>query len=68
MVNTAHVSDGLIDTDTNTTTNPVVPKPRKSRTPYTGDDALQNTLMFAIAGGAAVLFALGTLKFHAARN
>mgnify|MGYP001749371942 FL=1 len=68
VVNTAHVSDGLIDTDTNTTTNPVVPKPRKSRTPYTGDDALQNTLMFAIAGGAAVLFALGTLKFHAAKN
>ena len=68
VVNTAHVSDGLIDTDTNTTTNPVVPKPRKSRTPYTGDDALQNTLMFAIAGGAAVLFALGTLKLHAARN
>jgi hypothetical protein len=24
--------------------------------------------MFAIAGGAAVLFALGTLKLHAARN
>jgi len=68
VVNTAHVSDGLIDTDTNTTTNPVVPKPRKSRTPYTGDDALQNTLMFAIAGGAAVLFALGTLKLHAAKN
>ena len=68
VVNTAHVSDGLIDTDTNTTTNSVVPKPRKSRTPYTGDDALQNTLMFAIAGGAAVLFALGTLKLHAARN
>jgi len=68
VVNTAHVSDGLIDTDTNTTTNPVVPKPRKSRTPYTGDDALQNTFMFAIAGGAAVLFALGTLKLHAAKN
>ena len=68
VVNTAHVSDGLIDTDTNTTTNPVVPKPRKSRTPYTGDDALQITLMFAVAGGAAVLFALGTLKLHAARN
>ena len=68
VVNAVHVSNGLIDTDTNTTTNPVVPKPRKSRTPYTGEDALQNTLMFAIAGGAAVLFALGTLKIHAARN
>ena len=68
MVNTAHVSDGLIDTDTNTTTNPVVPKPRKSRAPNTGDNALQNSLMFAIAGGAAVLVALGTFKFYAARN
>ena len=68
VVNTAHVSDGLIDTDTNTTTNPVVPKPRKSRTPYTGDDALQNTLMLAVAGGAALLLVLGTLKLHTARN
>lgn len=68
VVNTAHVSDGLIDTDTNTTTNPVVPKPRKSRTPYTGDDTLQNTLMFAVAGGAALLLALGTLRLHAAKN
>ena len=68
VVNTAHVSDGLIDTDTNTTTNPVVPKPRKSRTPYTGDDALQNTLMLAVAGGAARLLVLGTLTLHTARN
>ena len=68
VVNTAHVSDGLIDTDTNTTTNPVVPKPRKSRTPYTGDDTLQNTLMFAVAGGAALLLALGTLKLRTAKN
>ena len=68
VVNTAHVSDGLIDTDTNTTTNPVPPKPRKSAVPYMGDNSTPQVLMTAAAGCTAVLLALGTKKCRTARG
>ena len=68
VVNTAHVSDGLIDTDTNTTTNPVPPKPRKSAVPYMGDNSMPQVLMTAAAGCAAVLLALGVKKYRSARG
>ena len=68
VVNTAHVSDGLIDTDTNTTTNPVPPKPHKSAVPYMGDNSMPQVLMTAAAGCAAVLLALGAKKYRTARG
>lgn len=68
VVNTAHVSDGLIDTDTNTTTNPVPPKSHKT-VPYTGDNSMmQYALMTAAAGSAVVLLAIVAKKYRAARG
>lgn len=68
VVNTAHVSDGLIDTDTNTTTNPVSPKSHKT-VPYTGDNSMmQYALMTAAAGSAVVLLAIVAKKYRTARG
>lgn len=58
VVNTAHVSDGLIDTDTNTTKNPVIPKPRKSRVPNTGDNTMRDVIIVAGLGGIALLIVI----------
>lgn len=67
IVNTAHVSDGLIDTDTNTTTNPV-PKHRKSRVPNTGDDSMRKVMIVAGAGVIAVILAVAILRIRIARS
>ena len=67
VVNTAHVSDGLIDTDTNTTKNPVVPKPRKSRVPNTGDNTMRDVIIVAGLGGIALLIVI-VLKLRSSRK
>ncbi|MFC2669968.1 MAG: Sgo0707 family adhesin [Lancefieldella parvula] len=67
VVNTAHVSDGLIDTDTNTTKNPVVPKPRKSRVPNTGDNTMRDVIIVAGLGGVALLIVI-VLKLRSSRK
>lgn len=67
VVNTAHVSDGLIDTDTNTTTNPVPPRSRKP-VPDTGDNSLQYVLMTGGVGAAVVLLAVAGRKRHASKG
>ena len=67
VVNTAHVSDGLIDTDTNTTKNPVIPKPRKSRVPNTGDNTMRDVIIVAGLGGIALLIVI-VLKLRSSRK
>ena len=67
VVNTAHVSDGLIDTDTNTTKNPVIPKPRKSRVPNTGDNTMRDVIIVAGLGGVALLIVI-VLKLRSSRK
>ena len=67
VVNTAHVSDGLIDTDTNTTKNPVVPKPRKSRVPNTGDNTMRDVIIVAGLGGVALLIVI-VLKLRSSKK
>ena len=67
VVNTAHVSDGLIDTDTNTTKNPVVPKLRKSRVPNTGDNTMRDVIIVAGLGGVALLIVI-VLKLRSSRK
>lgn len=67
VVNTAHVSDGLIDTDTNTTKNPVIPKPRKSRVPNTGDNTMRDVIIVAGLGGIALLIVI-VLKLRYSRK
>ena len=68
VVNTAHVSDGLIDTDTNTTTNPVTPKPRKSRVPNTGDESMFKVIVVACSGLVALVLAFVILRLHSSRR
>ena len=68
VVNTAHVSDGLIDTDTNTTTNPVTPKPRKSRVPNTGDESMIKVIVVACSGLVALVLAFVILKLRSSRR
>ena len=67
VVNTAHVSDGLIDTDTNTTKNPVIPKPRKSRVPNTGDNTMRDVIIVAGLGGIALLIVI-VLKLRSSKK
>lgn len=67
VVNTAHVSDGLIDIDTNTTKNPVIPKPRKSRVPNTGDNTMRDVIIVAGLGGIALLIVI-VLKLRSSRK
>ena len=67
VVNTACVSDGLIDTDTNTTKNPVIPKPRKSRVPNTGDNTMRDVIIVAGLGGIALLIVI-VLKLRSSRK
>lgn len=67
VVNTAHVSDGLIDTDTNSTKNPVIPKPRKSRVPNTGDNTMRDVIIVAGLGGIALLIVI-VLKLRSSRK
>ena len=67
VVNTAHVSDGLIDTDTNTTKNPVIPKPRKSRVPNTGDNTMRDVIIVAGLGGISLLIVI-VLKLRSSRK
>ncbi|WP_314952157.1 Sgo0707 family adhesin [Lancefieldella parvula] len=67
VVNTAHVSDGLIDTDTNTTKNPVILKPRKSRVPNTGDNTMRDVIIVAGLGGIALLIVI-VLKLRSSRK
>ena len=67
VVNTAHVSDGLIDTDTNTTKNPVIPKPRKSCVPNTGDNTMRDVIIVAGLGGIALLIVI-VLKLRSSRK
>lgn len=67
VVNTAHVSDGLIDIDTNTTKNPVIPKPRKSRVPNTGENTMRDVIIVAGLGGIALLIVI-VLKLRSSRK